>query len=223
MENAKELFVKAFMEAERLDNESVPSENEIEWNFSEKFEKSMDKLIKKNNRIRLSTRRTVTKSLLAAIIAVMILFTGLMSVSATRKQIIEFVKKVFPQFNEITLSNESVLSLDTIETEYTLTNLPEGFNLYTYQKDNNSIFSVWKNDVGEEIVLTQTLLDSNFSIDTEHKYKEIIVNGYEAYLNKYEHNLILTWTDGNYWFALNVPNRFNDELTNFAKNISENN
>lgn len=223
MENAKEMFVKAFMEAERLDNESIPSENEIQWDFSDKFEKSMDKLIKKNNRIQLSTRRTVTKSLLAAIVAIMVLFAGLMSVAATREPIIEFVKKVFPQFNEITLSPEAALLVDTIETEYTLTDLPEGFKLDTYQKDDYSVFSVWKNEAGEEIVLTQVLLDSNFSIDTEHEYKEIIMNGYEAFLNKYEYNSTLTWTDGNYWFTLNVPNSLNDGLTNLAKNISEKN
>lgn len=221
MENAKELFAKAFMEAERLDNADLPSEDEIQWDFSEKFEKSMQKLIRKNNRINFSARRNIRKGLLAAVIATMIAVTALMSVSATRTPIIEFVKKVFSQFNEITLSPEATPPVDTIETEYTLTNLPEGFKLDTYQKDDYSVFSVWKNEAGEEIVLTQALLDSNFSIDTEHEYKEIIMNGYEAFINKYEHNSTLTWTDGNYWFVLNVPNRLNDELTNLAKKISE--
>ncbi len=223
MENAKELFVKAFMEAERLDNADLPSEDAIQWDFSEKFLQSMDKLIRKNNRINFSARRNIRKGLLAAVIATMIAFTALMSVSATRTPIIEFVKKVFSQFNEITLSNESVPPVDTIETEYTLSCLPEGFKLYTYQKDDYSVFSVWKNEAGEEISLTQALLDSNFSIDTEHEYKEIIMNGYEAFINKYEYNSTLTWTDGNYWFVLNVPNKLNDELTNLTKKISEKN
>lgn len=223
MENAKELFVKAFMEAERLDNANLPREDEIQWDFSEKFLKSMDKLIRKNNRINFSARRNIRKSLLAAVIAIMVLFTGLMSVSATRTPIIEFVKKIFPQFNEITLSPEAAPPVETIETEYTLTDLPEGYVLDTYKKDEYRVFSVWKNKAGEEIVLTQALLDSNFSIDTEHEYKEIIMNGYEACLNKYEYNSTLTWTDGNYWFTLNVPNSLNDGLTDLAKNISEKN
>lgn len=223
MENAKELFVKAFMEAERLDNADLPSENEIQWEFSEKFLQSMDKLIRKNNRINFSARRNIRKGLLAAVIATMIAFTALMSVSATRTPIIEFVKKVFSQFNEITLSPEAVPPVETIETEYTLTDLPEGYVLDTYKKDEYRVFSVWKNEEGEEIVLTQAVLDSNFSIDTEHEYKEIIMNGYEAFLNKYEYNSTLTWTDGNYWFTLNVPNSLNDGLTDLAKNISEKN
>lgn len=94
MENRKELFIKAFLEAENVSISNLKSENEIEWEFSEKFESSMNKLIKKNNHIQLSTRRTVRRGLLAAIIALIVAFTGLMSVSATRESIIEFVKKV---------------------------------------------------------------------------------------------------------------------------------
>lgn len=94
MEDCKELFVKAFMEAERLDNQKMPNEEEIKWEFSEKFERSMNKLIKKNDRIQLSTRRNIKKGLLAAIIAIIVLFTGLMSVSATRTPFIEFIKNI---------------------------------------------------------------------------------------------------------------------------------
>lgn len=95
MENSRKLFIKAFLEAENASISNLKSENEIEWEFSEKFENSMNKLIKKNNHIQLSTRRTVRKGLLATIIALIVAFTGLMSVSATRESIIEFVKKVF--------------------------------------------------------------------------------------------------------------------------------
>lgn len=223
MENAKELFVKAFMEAERLDNAEIPSEDEIQWEFSEKFVRSMDRLVKKNNRIMLSTRRTVTKGLLAAIIAVMVLFTGLMSVAATRKPIIEFVKRVLSQFNEITLSENSIPPVETIQTEYTLTNLPEGFKLDTYQKDDYSVFSVWKNDKGEEIAFFQNLLDTYLNINNESNNQSITVNGYEAYLNEYEHNSSLIWTDGVYWFKLNVPPNYKDDITTISDNISEKN
>lgn len=223
MENSKELFIKAFMEAERIDNSSLKSEDEIEWDFSEKFENSMNKLIKKNNHIRLSTRRKIRKGLLAAIIAIIVAFTGLMSVSATRMPFVEFMKKVFPQFNEITLSEKSTPPVDKIETEYTLTNLPDGFEITEYQKDDLGVMSKWENQIGEDIVLFQEILDSNLSIDTEHNYKEITINGYEAYLNQFEFNSSLKWTDGYYWFTLSVPNNLHSEVITLAENISEKN
>ena len=82
----------------------LKGEDEIEWEFSEKFENSMNKLIRKNIHIRLSTRRTVRRGLLAAITALIAVFSGLMSVSATREPIVNFVKRVFSDHNEMTMS-----------------------------------------------------------------------------------------------------------------------
>lgn len=223
MEDCKELFVKAFMEAERLDNQKMPNEEEIKWEFSEKFERSMNKLIKKNDRIKLSTRRNIKKGLLAAIIAIIVLFTGLMSVSATRTPFIEFIKKIFPKYNEITISEESTPPVNTIETEYTLTALPQGYVLDTYQSDEYSVFAIWKNDKGEEIVFSQNVLGSNISVDTEYNYEEVYVNGLKAYLNTYEYNSVLNWSDNQYWFILNVPSVLNDDIITMAENISEKN
>lgn len=219
MENNKELFVKAFMEAERLDNQKIPSEKEIKWEFSEKFEHAMNKLIKKNNRIRIATRRKIRGGLLAAIIAILVLFMGLMSVSAIRTPFVEFVKNVFDQYNELTISEESTPPVETIETEYTLSELPEGYTLDTYQSDEYSVFAIWKNSSGEEIFFFQNILDTELNINNEHNYQELTINGQEAYLNEYEYNSSLVWTNGIYWFRLNVPNELSDDILTMAENI----
>lgn len=153
MDNVKKLFIQALIEAKDKELSKLKSEDEIEWEFSEKFENSMNKLIKKNNHIQLSTRRTVRRGLLAAIIALIVALTGLMSVSATRESIIEFVKKVFSNRNEITLSENSTLPVDRIETEYTLTALPEEFEVKEYQKDDLGILTVWENSNGNRFQL----------------------------------------------------------------------
>ena len=219
MDNAKKLFIQALIETKDKELSKLKSEDEIEWEFSEKFENSMNKLIKKNNHIQLSTRRTVRRGLLAAIIALIVAFTGLMSVSATRESIIEFVKKVFSNHNEITLSENSTLPVDRIETEYTLTALPEGFEVKEYQKDDLGILTVWENSNGNRIILMQDLLDSNFSFDNEHEYEELYINGYEAYYYSSQ----LTWNDGIYWFTLGITNGEKSEILELAKNIVEKN
>lgn len=223
MENSKSMFIRAFLEAEALDNAKLKSEDEIEWEFSEKFENSMNKLIKKNNTIRISTRRNIRKGLLAAIVAIIVLFTGLMSVTATRTPFIEFVKKVFSQYNEITLSENSMSPVERIETEYTLTDLPDDFEMTEYQKDDLVVMSKWENQTGEEIVLFQEILDPNLSIDTEHNFQELNINGFEAYLMIAENNSVLSWTNGYYWFTLNVPNDLQKIIIDLAENISEKN
>jgi hypothetical protein len=224
LDNVKKLFVQALIEAESKEISKLKGEDEIEWEFSEKFENSMNKLIRKNNHIRLSTRRTVRRGLLAAIIALIAVFSGLMSVSATREPIVNFVKRVFSDHNEMTMSRNSVLPVDRIETEYTLYDLPEEYELTTYEKDEIGVFSRWKSSVdNSEIVFSQDILLVNMSIDNEHNYRETVVNGYTAYLNQYEFNTSLTWTDGTYLFTLNVPNSLNIDITDLAKNIIEKN
>lgn len=224
MDNVKKLFVQALIEVENKEISKLKGEDEIEWEFSEKFENSMNKLIRKNNHIRLSTRRTVRRGLLAAIIALIAVFSGLMSVSATREPIVNFVKRVFSDHNEMTMSWNSVLPVDRIETEYTLYDLPEEYELTTYEKDEIGVFSRWKSSVdNSEIVFSQDILLVNMSIDNEHNYRETVVNGYTAYLNQYEFNTSLTWTDGTYLFTLNVPNSLNIDITDLAKNIIEKN
>lgn len=183
----------------------------------------MDMLIKKNNRIKLSTRRTAAKSLLAAIIAILLLFTGLMSCAAIREPIVEFVKKVFPKYNEITLIESSIPPVDNFEIEYTLTNLPEGYELKEYQKYHFKLFSVWENENNEEIVFSQNLLDSSFTIDNEHGYREFEINGFKAYLTEDTSGAFLIWSDGYYWFTLNVPSSSKDEIIIMAENICEKN
>ena len=223
MEDSRELFIKAFIESERRKNASQPCKDESEWAFSRKFEKSMNKLIQKNKRIQLSTRKTVKKSLLAAIITIMVLFTGLMSVSAIRKPIIEFVKRIFPQFNEITLSENSIPYVETIQTEYTLTNLPEGYEISDYQKSSNRIFVIWTNEDGEEIAFLQTCIDSNSAIDNEHTYREIEINGLNAYLTEDEYGAALRWSDGYYCFTITVPTSIKNDIIKLQENISEKN
>ncbi|MBQ9516603.1 MAG: fibronectin type III domain-containing protein [Eubacterium sp.] len=90
----KELFVQAFLQADALEMEKYQAEADFSHEFSEDFEKKMNKLIAKNNRIKLNTRRKISKALIAAIIAITVLFTGIMSVSASREKVVEFVENI---------------------------------------------------------------------------------------------------------------------------------
>lgn len=219
MEKSRELFIKAFMEAESYDNSKLKSEEEIDWKFSEKFEKSMNKLIKKNSRIVFSTRQRIKKGLIAAIIAIVVLFTGLMSVSATRAPFVEILKKVFSDHNEISITKESIPPVDSIETEYTLSYIPDGYKLKSYDKGSFSVLTIWSNDKGEDITLYQSIIDSVINIDTEHGYEELKINGYDAYYNS--NNLM--WTDGSYWFSMSKTNADKDELLELSKSLTEKN
>lgn len=177
----------------------------------------MNKLIKKNSRIVFSTRQRIKKGLIAAIIAIVVLFTGLMSVSATRTPFVEILNKVFSDHNEISITEESIPPVDTIETEYTLSYIPDGYKLKSYDKGILSVLTIWSNDRGEDIIFDQFIMNSGINIDTEHGYEELKINVYDAYYNS--NNLM--WTDGSYWFSISKTNADKDELIELSKSLTE--
>lgn len=226
MNSNKDLFIKAFIEAEETENAEYLNYEKHDIAFSQSFEKKMNKLIEKDKRMNISTRKSVKKIVLTAIVAVTAIVISLLTVSAVRSSdepFFSFVKDIFPKYNDINLSDDSTPPVDKIETEYTLTNLPEGYTLSEYQSNDLAVFVIWKNQKGDQIVFTQNTLSSGFAIDNEHDYRECFINGYKAYYTGNDHDAYLKWTDGAYWFDISVPVEYKDIILDFPENISEKN
>lgn len=224
MNSNEDLFIKAFIEAEKTENAEYLNDEKQDIIFSENFEKKMNKLIEKDKRIKISTRKSVKKVMLTAIIAVTAVVLSLLTVSAVRlsdEPFISFVKRIFPTYNDISMSDGSTVPVDKIETEYTLTNLPEGYTLSEYQSDELGVFVIWRNQSGDRIVFSQNILSSGFTIDNEHDYREYFINGYKAYYSGNEHGACLIWTDGSYLFDVGVPASCKDMILEFPEKISE--
>ena len=217
----KELFLKAFSEADLLDMQKYQTKADFKHEFSEAFEKKMSRLIAKESRISFNTRKKLTNALLAAIIAVLVLITGLMSVSASREKIVEFVERVFSTNTQITLSENSAPTPETIEKAYTLGYVPEGFVLKSYDVDELAVYAICENSISEIIVFEQYILNMNSSISNEDYYKKIKLNGYDAYVYGIENNICISWSDGEYWFTINALTKFKDELLTIAEKIIE--
>lgn len=217
----KELFINAFLEAEQITNKDYLNKDDFNFEFSDEFNKKMKKLIAKESRISFNHRKRISRALIAAIIATIIMFTGLMSVSASRQKIIEFIETIFPKYTQVELSEESAPTPETIETAYTLGYVPEGYILKEYTSSDVNVFAVWTNENGDEIVFFQNLLDSNISIDNEHEYETAELNGYTSYIYGDDNLCSITWNDENYILRLNVPAKLKNELIKMAKNIKE--
>lgn len=215
----KELFINAFLEAEQITNKDYLNKNDFNFEFSEKFDKKMKKLIAKESRISFNHRKRISRALIAAIIATVIMFTGLMSVSASRQKIIEFIETIFPQYTQVELSEESAPTPDTIETAYTLGYVPDGYELEQYNQDEVSVFAIWKNDNGDEIAFWEDILDENFSLDNEHEFETININGLNVYIISDNYTCVIKWTDLVYSYTISVPIDEKDELIKMLKNL----
>ncbi len=217
----KELFVSAFVEAEKIEYKSYLDKSFFTFEFSPKFEKKMSKLISKEHLIKFSTRRKISKSLIAAVIAAVIMLTGTMSVSATRRKAIDFIEKIFPKHITVELTDDSIPEYDYLQTEYTLSSVPNGYKLIEYDKSEYSVWSVWENENDDEIVFSQTVVGGSMSVDNEHNLEYLKINGYKAYLITENYNCTLTWNDSNYSFMIDVPINEKENIIKMAENIVE--
>ena len=213
MEITKKIFIKALLDAEEKEKVRLKSEDDVSWDFSDKFESSMEKLLRKNNRIKLSTRANVRRGLIAALIAMIIMFVGLMSVSATREAIITFIVNRGKHETEISL-NEHYPDFypERIERKYTVTDIPNGYTLDAYDRGEYHVMRVWKGTNGGELAFGQALLDASISFDNEHNYQELKINGYDAFYSEDDSGACLMWSDGEYWFTLNGSSDIKDYI-----------
>ena len=181
----EELF-NAFRQVASEEFAHIPNEEDIEYEFSERFNKKMDKLFKKIERNCTYPTVSLSKRILTIAAAILIIFAGLMSVSAIREPIVNFVLEFFEEHIDFGFSGD--ISQE-IEYEYGFSKIPEGFELTVKNKEGGTVYTEYTNiNTGDIIILTQSITDSDdISIDKEHGAitKEFIY-GMEVYI--YEHN-----------------------------------
>ena len=181
----EELF-NAFRQVASEEFAHIPNEEDIEYEFSERFNKKMDKLFKKIERNCTYPTVRISKRIITVIAAVLIIFAGLMGVSAIREPIVNFVLEFFEEHIDFGFSGD--ISQE-IEYEYSFSEIPEGFELVTKTCDYDIVYSEYKNETtGDEIVFKQTITDEKWiSLDNKHGTTTIeFIDGVEIHIYEYD-------------------------------------
>lgn len=199
----EELF-NAFREVASKEFAHIPDEDDIEYEFSERFNKKMDKLFKKIERN--SNYPTVghSKRIITVLAAILIIFTGLMSVSAIREPVVNFIVEKYETFIELFFWGDTS---EQIEYEYGFSKIPKGFELINKTNSDGVVYSEYKNAETEEvIILDQSITDGSWiSIDNEHGETTIeIIKGNKTYIytNNNGEKIQAIWIKGTYYFIL---------------------
>lgn len=188
----EELF-NAFREVASEEFAHIPNEEDIEYEFSERFNKKMDKLFKKIERNCTYPTFSLSKRILTVVAAIIIMFAGLMSVSAIREPIVNFIVEKYETFVDFFFSGDTSKQ---IEYEYGFSEIPNNFDLVTKTNDYDIIYAEYKNEItDDEIVFKQTITDEKWiTEDNEHGTTTTeFINGVEIHI--YEYN------NGNYIHA----------------------
>ena len=186
--------------------EALPEEHEIEHEFSKRFERRMKKLIRRSKTgspaggAVFLRRRAVA---LAA--AIVILLASVMSVSAVRAAVFEFITEVYEKFTHIFFeeslpSQESAGEFIVCRPSF----IPEGFELVS-EKTAGPVLLVYEKGSDYISYSQQRLEDVSMDINTEGaELAELEFKGHPAkyYSNRGVQNLL--WYDDEYLYMVSA-------------------
>lgn len=148
-----EKLKKAVITADRYEINALPLDSQIEHTFSVLFEWKMRKLIRTSKKGIRNKVRWNRRTLIACILIIILSFASVMSVSAVRKQVFEFISEIFEKYSQIHYEKSEPTDMPTINSDNFEAKLPEyipeGFELYLedmqgivrldYAKDNDYV------------------------------------------------------------------------------------
>lgn len=173
---SKAEFKSAFREVVSLEFSHIPQdENSIDYIFSERFNKRMQKLIKSQKKLYWNFVNTAAKRAAVIFVAIITIFTAAFSVKAIREPILKFIKQIYETFAYYSYEGDTT---ETITKEYVITQLPQGFEQTDKIQSEASIITIYENAQGNTIEFAQTATKqhSGYFFDNEKGtiYTEII-------------------------------------------------
>lgn len=201
---------------ERYSN--VPTEAEIDYTFSERFEQRAKKLIKKAKErryeapLRLSKKVIKTIALVAALIA--LLATTAMAVPAIREAIIDFFFHNRGESYGVTFDPEAAATApDLVEVYWIPTAIPEGFDVMLDDRAEAGVMIMWGNANGEYIFYNQSPVikdasnDNWFGTDSERStHSSYTIQGYKIEMMQDDEVSTAFWTDNSYFYWIEFSN-----------------
>lgn len=165
-----EILRKALEEVtDEYSDEYISAPYDEEHIFSDRFNKKMDKLVRRRSSSYYEFICTSGRRAACTAAAIVLIFSCSMSVRACREAVYRFVVNAFSDHDNVVVDKqEDIASPATIEQVYTIAALPEGFEETSHSETGSSVFTAYMN--GEKFILfSQYTADSyNKDIDNEH-------------------------------------------------------
>lgn len=199
------ILKKAVKQADLYEISHLPSDHEIDHEFSDEFQRKMKKLIRQSKSKSSSGIMVFIRRRAVAIVAAILILIGCaMSISPVRAAIIEFINWVYEEFTYIFFNQESPSSQDLTDEfiVYEPTYIPEGFILkHKYIGD----FSLMEYENGKDYIIynQQGVEDVSTGFNTEGvQIEELVFKGMPARYYSNEGIQSLIWYDEHYIYSV---------------------
>lgn len=198
---SREEFKAAFREVVSSEFAHIPTdESSIDFTFSEKFNKKMEKLIKSQRKSYYIFINTVGKRVAILFVAIITLFAASMSVKAIREPVINLIE-VYESFTKYFFEGETA---EKIEKVYSITKLPVGFKQTQVVENDAGRNVTFESSEGNIIVFTQSATqNAELNIDNQKVSQAIKqVEDKEIHIYYFESDTYMFWTDQGYCFQI---------------------
>ena len=191
--------------------------------FSPRFQKRMDKLIRRRRKPYYRFINTAGKRVAVIALAFLtISFTTVMSVEALRTPFLDFIMSVFSDHSEVRLFDDDGNNPEVIESYYEITSDLSGYSIESDVQSEKERAMIYRR--GDVIIsFRQTVIhDFKSNYNTEDAIIESIdINGFEAigFLDNQDYYSLL-WNNGEYIIALS-SNLGKDALIEMAKSVQK--
>lgn len=221
MSMSKTDFKNAFREVVSSEFAHIPTdENSIDFTFSERFNKRMEKLIRSQKKPYWIIINTTTKRVAVIIVAIFTVFTATFSVKAIREPILEFIKHIYETFTHYSFEGDTT---EIITKEYIISQLPDGFEQTDKNTSKNSIITTYENSFGEIIKFSQQTTNGHSGLFVDNENTDVIVetiNGIEIEFREWYDTKSAVWINDGYVFEIHCYGNFNfDKIKGIISSI----
>lgn len=203
----------------------LPEEDEIDYQFSERFQKKMRVLLKRAAQkekygIPVSTVRRIAAAILIALTATL---TVSMSVEAVREKVLEFIRTVYETYTATVYyyEEEVVGVFQPFYPEY----LPDGYELTTEEKGENYLILEYKSETienGSLLIWMEQIQDAmEVSEDNEYdKIENCTIQGNKAMICYKETDKIrIVWEDDGCRYLVSGVQLTKEELIKISESL----
>lgn len=166
-------------------------------------------------------RRNIRISILAAIL---ITLTLIMSISAIRTRVVDFVVSIYEKFICLSIDDDEFDYPTTIETIYVPKYLPESFRNTVKSHDTYTAKNVWNCTRNTQIRLYQQVI-SNKKANFDNEYVDYtvkFVNDIKIYYTLKNQKYTIVWLSYGYSFMLSCPEELGwNEIEKIILSIEE--
>jgi hypothetical protein len=101
----------------------------------------------------------------------------------------------------------------SIEEQYTLNFIPDGYQLYSENTTTARVSNMWKNSNKDIIVFIQSSLSTLSIFDSDRSDSEVIeINDIQIYYRKREDSYVYLWMDERYIYKVTCSEIFSEDI-----------